>query len=89
MLTRLVYTHTGHAMPDTTAVPFPLDGWMTLTEAAAAIGVGEQTVRRYLDSQRLPASRRFSRLLIPREAVERLIASKAEYLVPSRAVEVL
>jgi len=65
---------------------------ITLTEAAIMLGVGEAAVRKRIESGRLPAHRKFSRILVRRDDVERLIASLAaagiERLVPQRTAGV-
>jgi excisionase family DNA binding protein len=47
---------------------------LTITEAAALAGVGEETVRRWVRAGRLPAHRDGPRLLVAAEDVSRLAA---------------
>ena len=50
---------------------------LTIREAAKAIGIHEQTLRRYVRRGIVPAVRLGSRVLIPVEALRRLIEAQA------------
>ena len=72
---------TSHARPGSTTLPATaqlpqLDGRLTLTisETCHVLGVGETTLRWLINSGQLPVLRVGRRVLVPRQAVETMVA---------------
>jgi excisionase family DNA binding protein len=55
---------------------------LTIRDAAALAGVGEETLRRWIRAGRLPARRDGPRLLVAQEDVTRLATSDASLPLP-------